>query len=166
MNAYPLIFKFSRPVKTDNFHVAIAAQGRILMKQEFEKWWVYGVTPGSIAESGRTPTEAYYNFLNSFWGVVADISNEQQDCHSFISALNEFIKAGSAEDEKEWQEARNAVRSGQLSDSDPFLNLEKITREAYPSITYKRLDEDEKQKMALDTNKYNNDELLLAKPAA
>ena len=159
MQSYPLIFKFSRPVKTDNYHVAVSAKGRILMKQEFDKWWVYGVAPGGLAECGDNPNEAYYNFMNSFWSVINDIACEQTDYFSFMGAVNEFVKATNSEEEKEWKEARNAIRAGQLKEGDPFANLEKITRESYPNVEYKRLDE---VKMGIDTTTYNKDELLLA----
>ena len=163
MQSYPLIFKFSRPVKTDNYHVAVSAQGRILMKPEFGKWWVYGVAPGGLAESGETPNEAYLNYMNSFWGVIHDISCDNSDYHSFIQEVNVFIKAINEGEEKEWEEARSCIRDGQLKETDPFSSLPKETRESYARALFDRLDTEEKrQNQALEPKKYNNDELLIA----
>jgi hypothetical protein len=159
MKAYPLIFKFTRPIKTDNYHVVVSTRGRILMKQEFEKWWVYGVAPGGLAESGESPKEAYFNFMNSFWEIIQDISCEQQDYFSFMNDTNSFIKTASHPEEEEWQEARNTVRSNQMESDDPFNDLEKITRESYPNATYERLDT-KQQTCQIEDNK-NSDQLLL-----
>ena len=52
---YPLMFTYRDVISGDGFLAGITLSGRALMIKENDEWWMYGVRPGAIAETGKTP---------------------------------------------------------------------------------------------------------------
>ncbi|MGH7739733.1 MAG: hypothetical protein ACREL1_06265 [bacterium] len=138
---YPLIFKFKSAVPGENYLAGVMVQGRIVMTEQYGKWWAYGVCPGGLAESGDSPSEAYFNFKDAFWDIVKDIACEQKDYDSFVSSLNEFVQAKNEAEEKDWLGARQAIRDGKLQSGDPFSGLHHIIDDVSCNVSVQRLEE-------------------------
>ena len=92
MNHYPLIFKFKDLIAGPGFLAGIQLEGRVLMTQEADdEWWLYGVSPGGISESGSTPEEAHLKFRKFFSEVLADLAEVSGNFEDFQTAVNNFV---------------------------------------------------------------------------
>ncbi len=150
---HPLMFTFRDMISGEGFLAGTTCSGRALMLQEDEKWWMYGVRPGAIAESGNTPQEAVFNFRNRFKEVLFDIASDCKNFPEFKLAVENFFYERSAmdQDEKKWEQAVKAIRSGQLVVEAPFPELKRQAPEDRPSgISVERLDGENKRFMPSD----------------
>jgi hypothetical protein len=142
MTNYPVMFTFRDAVSGNGFLAGVTLSGRGLMVNEDDRWWVYGVRPGAIAECGQTPLEAFAKFRNRYKNVLFDIAAESNTFHSFRRDVEQFYYQPDAEEEKRWEEAFLALREGKLILEKPFCDLPRENPENRPSqITIARLDE-------------------------
>ena len=134
MNFYPLIFKFKDLIAGPGFLAGVQIEGRVLMVEEKEEghseWWLYGVSPGGIAQEGATPQEAYLNFREFFRGVLEDLAVAAGNFADFQKSVNNFVLDENKAKATIWMDTRNAIRSGALKPDGAFSNLDKITEDA------------------------------------
>ncbi len=134
MDAYPLIFKFKDLIAGPGFLAGVQIEGRVLMAEEKEdensEWWLYGVSPGGIAQEGATPQEAYLNFREFFRGVLEDLAVNAGNFADFQKSVNNFVTEENKAQAAIWKETRNAIRSGALKPDGAFSSLDKITDDA------------------------------------
>jgi hypothetical protein len=121
------MFTFGDAVSGDGFLAGITMTGRALMVQEDSKWWVYGVRPGAIAESGDTLREAFLRFRSRYKEVLFDIAGEFRTFEAFQQEVERFFNEPDPEDERRWDNAVTALRSG---NPKPPLALGDLPREA------------------------------------
>jgi predicted RNase H-like HicB family nuclease len=142
LNEHPIMITLRDMISGSGFLAGITLSGRTLMREEDDgKWWMYGVRPAGIAESGTTIEEAFANFRNRYKEVLIDIAQESKDFDSFKAEIERFFYEPDPEDERLWERALMAVRLGQMSPPEPFSNLPRETPETKPSqITIERLD--------------------------
>lgn len=142
MTGYPLMFTFRDAVSGNGFLAGITLSGRALMIHENDdKWWVYGVRPGAIAETGETPPEAYLRFRNTYKNLLFDIASESANYDAFKAEVERFYSEPDGEEELRWTSAVEALRSGSLVPEPPFESLLKEPPENRPSsIAVLRLD--------------------------
>lgn len=114
---YPLLFIFRDRLDVRGDLVEVTVKGRALAVQEAEGWWIYGVTPGDLAECGGTSTDAGAAFRKAFSEVLQDIASSVADISSFKVEVERFFTANEAR-EAEWRDAVQAVRKGDLNLND------------------------------------------------
>ncbi|OFW14746.1 MAG: hypothetical protein A3H27_03410 [Acidobacteria bacterium RIFCSPLOWO2_02_FULL_59_13] len=150
---HPLMFTFRDMISGEGFLAGITCSGRALMLHEDDKWWMYGVRPGAIADSGDTAPEAFFHFRNRFKEVLFDIASDFKTFEEFKLGVENFFGERSAtdEDEQRWEEAVKAIRSGQLTPEAPFSQLKRQAPEERPTgISVERLDGENKRFMPSD----------------
>jgi hypothetical protein len=70
---HPIMITLQDTISGNGFLAKITLSGRTLMRQEDDKWWMYGVRPAAIAESGCTVAEAFLRFRQAHKEVLFDI---------------------------------------------------------------------------------------------
>lgn len=133
-------------ISGDGFLAGITLSGRALMrKEDDEKWWMYGVHPAGIAESGTTIEETFLRFRNKYKETLFDIAQENRSFDTFKAEVERFFYEGD-DDEQLWEKALLAIRSGAIAPPAPFSNLPRESPESKPSqITVERLDRKDKR---------------------
>jgi predicted RNase H-like HicB family nuclease len=143
MSHYPVMFTLRDTVSGNGFLSGITLSGRALVLREDDgKWWMYGVRPGAIAESGATPEEAFLRFRNAYKNLLFDFAEDSHSYEVFRHNVEQFYAQPDHEEESRWSDALNALRSGQVVPDDPFFaQLPKEDPEKRPThITVERLD--------------------------
>lgn len=122
MADYPLMFTLRDAVSGNGFLAGVTLTGRALMTKESDgKWWVYGVRPAPIAESGNTPEEAFLRFRNAYKNVLFDTAEGAVNYDAFRASVENFYFQPDEEEENRWQKAFSAIRSGSLTPDDEFF---------------------------------------------
>ncbi len=150
---YPLMFTLRDAVSGNGFLAGVTLSGRAVMTKETDgKWWIYGVRPGAIAETGNTPEEAFLRFRNSYKNVLFDMAEGARDYESFRETVENFYFQPDAEEEERWQTAFNAIRSGDFVPDDEFFGkLPKEAPETRPTqLQVARLDAQARRYMPTD----------------
>ncbi|OFV97070.1 MAG: hypothetical protein A3H94_00885 [Acidobacteria bacterium RIFCSPLOWO2_02_FULL_60_20] len=140
-STFPLLFTYQDTVAGQGFLAGITLSGRGLMVQENDgEWWMYGVRPGAIAESGQTPKETYLRFRNRYKEVLFDIANESSTFDEFKQEVERFFYQPDREEEQRWEDALKELRGGRQI-SEPFSKLPRQTPDERPSgVSVVRLD--------------------------
>jgi hypothetical protein len=148
---HPLLFTFRDAISGDGFLVGITLSGRALMVEEDKKWWMYGVRPGAIAESGGSAQEAFLRFRNRYKEVLFDIAGEHRTFEAFKKEVERFFYEPDFEEERRWEAAVNKIRSCNLEPPPPFSDLPREAPESRPSqIAVERLDGSSRRFMPSD----------------
>ena len=137
---FPLILNLKELVKGPTFVAGVVARLHIVMKADYEQWWMYGVNPGGIAEGGDTQETAYLKFLRAFREVLADIAS---DCHTyeeFLARANAFIMETNDSERADWEAARKAIRAGKPVTDEYVEKLKRVVSDEAPCIEAVRLD--------------------------
>ncbi len=149
---HPLIFTLRDAISGDGFLAGITLSGRALMEQGDDgKWWMYGVRPGALAESGDTPQETFLRFRNRYKEILFDIAQEHRTFDDFKREVERFFYEPDEEEERRWEDALRAVRAGNLVPPEPFSALPREEPEKRPSqITVEQLDREGRRFMPSD----------------
>ncbi len=142
MTDYPVIFTLRDPVAGRGYWAGVTLCGRAVMCQEDGEWWIYGVQPGAIAESGTTPGDAFFNFRNRYKGVLFDFAEEAKSFQDFEREVKRFFGQSDTEEALRWKTAFQAIRSGAVKPEDEFFaKLPKEAPEAKePSVSVELID--------------------------
>lgn len=143
MTNHPVMFTLRDAVSGNGFLAGITLSGRALMVREDDgKWWMYGVRPGAIAESGSTPEEAFLRFRNAYKNLLFDCAETSHTYELFRHNVEQFYQQPDKEEESSWEQAFRDLRSGKATPDDPFFaQLPKEDPEKRPTqITVERLD--------------------------
>jgi hypothetical protein len=141
---HPLLFTFRDAVTGDGFLGGVTISGRALMEQDADgQWWVYGVRPGAIAETGGTPQDAFLRFRNRFKEILFDIAGENKTFDDFKKEIERFFYEPDEIEERRWEEALALVRECNACPPKPFFsNLERKTPDTMPAtVSVARLDQ-------------------------
>ena len=112
--SYPLIFRYQDLVIGNGFICGVKAQGRVLLTEEDQGFWVYGVTPGGLAAGGKERSAALNEFKQGYVSALFDIAEEASDPDAFKREAEAFFYQVCAQNEVEWNAARERVRQGDL----------------------------------------------------
>lgn len=113
MANYPLIFTLRELVTGKGYLAGVRIQGKALMVDEGDDgWWAYGVQPGGLAGTGASWPEAYFNFKQTFSGLLNDIAAEVQSFAEFYNEAARCLSTINEADGKAWDAARAAIRAG------------------------------------------------------
>src|SRR5438445_6252267 len=132
---HPIMITLRDIISGDGFLAGITLSGRALMRHEDGKWWMYGVRPAAIAESGETIEEAFSRFRNRYKEVLVDLAQERTTFDAFKAAVEEFFYESDedSEDERLWEETLKAIRTEKCDPPEPFANLPREAPESKPS---------------------------------
>lgn len=134
MTDHPLIFKFKGVFQTPLFAAGITVEGHVLAtKEEDGQWWLYGVNPGGMSQSGATLDLAYANFRTFFKGIVEDLAAEAPSFEAFQAEVAKFIADTDAEDSARWVKARAELKAGQAAEAS-FSKMTRVTGESKPQL--------------------------------
>ena len=111
-NRVPLYCKFREVILGKKFAAGVEVHCRVIADPEEGGWWLYGVNPGAIAASGTDLSGAVADFRSRFKGVLFDFASESDNFEAFGTLVRKFFKATDTATERDWCEAREAVRSG------------------------------------------------------
>ncbi len=140
MNAviqYPLLFGFQEQIVGQGFLAGIDVRGRALAAQEEDgEWWIYGVKPGALAESGSDIPEAMRSFRQAFRTVLVDFAEEEADFDGFRARVETFFRETDSETDSDWEKAREEVRAGNIS----LGELPKVAQVTTPVINVQKLE--------------------------
>lgn len=101
---HPILITLQDTVSGDGFLARITVSGRTLMRQEEDgKWWMYGVRPAAIAESGGTVDEAFLRFRQAHTQVLLDMVQESKSFDEFRTEVERFFNESDV-DEQAWEE--------------------------------------------------------------
>lgn len=140
---YPLLVTFRDAVSGNGFLAGVTLYGRALILREEDKWWMYGVRPGAIAESGSTPQETFASFRERYRLTLFDIAEDAVNFEEFKATVENFYAQPDHFEENRWEEAFRAIRSGTMSPQPPFSDLKRIAPATVPTgIAVHRLDEE------------------------
>lgn len=140
------MFTFQDAVSGDGFLAGITLYGRALMVQEDDgKWWMYGVRPAAMAESGQTLPETFANFRKTYTAVLFDIAEESHTFAQFKENVEDFFYQVDATEERRWTTSLNDLRSGTVLPQSPFDQLPRESAESRPpSVGVVRLDKQQR----------------------
>jgi hypothetical protein len=133
MPDYPVMFTVRDTVSGNGFLAGVTLSGRALMVYEDDKWWVYGVRPGAIAGSGKTPQEAFHDFRERYKMLLFDYATEVEDFGSFKKDVESFYGQPDTEEEARWTAAFQAIRDGNIVVEAPFTDLPKENPQKRPT---------------------------------
>lgn len=135
LNEHPIMITLRDVISGDGFLAGITLSGRALMRFEDGAWWMYGVRPAAIAESGETIEEAFSRFRNRYKEVLFDIAEESQTFDQFKASVEKFFYEADvdSEDERLWEEALKVVRNAKCAPPEPFDKLPREAAESKPT---------------------------------
>lgn len=145
------MFTFRDAVSGEGFLAGITLSGRALMLKEDGEWWINGVRPAAISETGETPQETFLRFRNRYKDLLFDVAAECRDFDSFRAEVERFFYEPDAEEERRWEEALMAIQLKKVTLEKPFSDLKHEAPENRPTqITVERLDVANKRFMPSD----------------
>jgi hypothetical protein len=136
MTNYPVMFTFRDAVSGNGFLSGVTLGGRALIVHEpdDQNWWIYGVRPAPIAESGKTPLEAFANFRNAYKNVLFDYAEGAATFEAFKQNVERFYAEPDNDEENRWNEALQSIRAGNVPIESPFTELPKESPENRPTF--------------------------------
>jgi hypothetical protein len=151
LKEHPMMLTLQDTISGDGFLAGVTLSGRAFLRKESDgKWWMYGVRPAAIAESGGTIEEAFLHFRQRYKETLFDIAQESLNFDAFRAEVERFFYEGD-EDEQVWENALRTIRKENITPPEPFSTLRRESPESRPSqITIERLDRVGKQFMPSD----------------
>jgi len=154
---HPIMITLSDAIAGAGFLAGIVLSGRALVRQEEDgKWWMYGVRPAALAESGKTVEDAFLRFRARYQEVLFDFAEEASNFEEFKKAVERFFSEPDADDEDEraWDNALKAIRAEGLNPPEEFSGLPRQVPESTPSrISVEQLNDAEKRFTSSDNVK-------------
>jgi hypothetical protein len=145
MPDYPVMFTVRDTVSGSGYLAGVTLSGRAVMCCEDDgKWWMYGVRPGAIAETGNTPEEVFLRFRNTYKNLLFDLAEQSSTYETFREAVEGFYYQPDDAEEERWQTAFKAIRSGEAVPEEGFFSkLPKQAPETRPTqLSVERLDKE------------------------
>lgn len=105
MTRYPILFGFRDLIAGNGFVAGVGVNGRVLLVDEDDGYWMYGVNPGGLSAGGATAPEAQAEFRVIYRSVLFDIAAEATDFESFKSEVERFFSETNEPTKAEWDEA-------------------------------------------------------------
>jgi len=138
---HAIVFSFRDTVEGNGFLARVTTRGRALLANDDNSWWVYGVQPGAIADSGDSPQGAYASFRQAFTKVLFDFAAGAANFTEFERDVQAFIAAVDESEEGRWRSAVEALRSGEQEPEAPFDQLPRVNADEYDyGVVVERLD--------------------------
>jgi hypothetical protein len=127
MVEYPLFFTYRDLIVGNGFVAGVSADGRALLSQDEEGYWMYGVNPGAVAGGGKERAEAFHEFRQGYRAVLHDLASEAPSFEAFRDAVGKFFYEVNEPNARDWEAARRAVRNGSVTSDLPKVRDPKET---------------------------------------
>jgi hypothetical protein len=114
MTHYPLLYGLNNLIAGNGFFASVSVNGRALLVDEGDGYWMYGVSPGGIAAGGTTPGEAQSEFRQIYTSVLFDIATEAENFKEFKEQVEQFFSVMDDITAAEWSAAVVEVRQGRV----------------------------------------------------
>lgn len=111
MKHYPLMYNYAFPVSGNGFLVHISLRGRLLLEEEGDEVWIYGVNPGGFSIFAPTRDAALSAFTTRLHEVMNGVAESARTFPAFKKEVEELFSTNE-EYEKMWKAAHQAVRDG------------------------------------------------------
>ena len=115
MTSYPILFGFKDLIAGNGFFAGVTGNGRALLVDEGDGFWMYGVNPGGIAAGGGNAAEAQFEFRLAYKSVLFDIAAEAAGFDEFTVQVERFFRETNEPTAAEWEEAVAEVRQGRVN---------------------------------------------------
>ena len=116
MVTYRVLFTFRDKISGKRFLAEVVMEGRLLVVNEGDGWWMYGVEPGGLAEGGSTPADALLGLRQSYREVLFDFAAEANTSFkAFKARVERFFSEKCEALEPEWQNAVAEIRKGTIT---------------------------------------------------
>jgi hypothetical protein len=112
---YPLFFTYRDLIHGKGYAAGVVVDGRALLREEDDGFWMYGVNPGGVAGSGHERAAAFHDFRLGYRSVLVDIAEEAPSFEAFADGVRSFFYEVNRPNERDWLVARDAVRSGKVT---------------------------------------------------
>ncbi len=110
MTNYPLLFGMRNLLAGNGFVAGVAVDGRALLVDEGDGFWIYGVNPGGIAAGGRNEADAIAAFRSIYQSVLFDIASETETFEAFKTQVEEFVHSTNEPMAEDWKKAARSTR--------------------------------------------------------
>lgn len=115
MAKYPILFGRRELIEGDGFVGSVDLNGRALLLETDDGFWLEGVNPGGFAAGGSTPAAALSAFCEELRIVLFDIASETGTFDEFREEVERFFHETNEAACQEWEEAVREVREGRVS---------------------------------------------------
>jgi len=122
---YPLVFSFRDLIGGNGFVAAVSMDGRVLLAEEDDDTWMFGVQPGGVAGGDRQRDVAFTEFKRNYLSVLFDIAAEAESFDAFSARINEFFAEVNVPNSDDWNAALAEVRRTNTNPSLPDLSTVK-----------------------------------------
>jgi len=142
LSDHPIMITLQDTVSGSGFLAQITLSGRTLLRQSDDgKWWMHGVRPAAIAESGGTIDEAFLRFRQAYKQYLFDVAQDSRDFLEFRAEVERFFNE-TDEDCQVWENSIRAIRRCKgFTPPEPFSTLPRESPETRPArIEVERLD--------------------------
>lgn len=114
MTRYPILFGFKDLIAGNGFFASVAGNGRALLVDEGDGFWMYGVNPGGISAGGGNVAEAQFEFRLAYKSVLFDLAAEAAGFDEFKAQVEQFYLETNEPTAEEWGHAVIEVRQGRI----------------------------------------------------
>ena len=111
---WPLIFPYRGTIIGKGFLAEVVIQARVLARPESDGVWVDGVNPGAIAVGAPTLRETQHELRSTLDKLFIDFADESNEFDDLKAAIERFVEQSDPDTQREWDEARAAVRAGEI----------------------------------------------------
>ncbi|MGE3342743.1 MAG: hypothetical protein AB7L71_04835 [Vicinamibacterales bacterium] len=112
---YPLLLKFNGTTIGRGFVASVTFTGRFVGEETehdgHTEWWLYGVNPSAIAESGERLQDANQNLRDAIKDSLDWFASQASGFVDFKARVASFVNTTNEENLSEWQEAVERVRA-------------------------------------------------------
>ncbi|MFP3941186.1 MAG: hypothetical protein ACOC7L_01430 [Acidobacteriota bacterium] len=130
MTMYPILFNVRDPVVGKGFLAGVAVDGRALMREEEDGYWIDGVFPGAVCAGGESRDEALLKFRQTYRMVLYDFAASAKSFEDFREKVERFFWEETPGEAEAWSEAAVALRRDRSKAGD-WLPIKK----RYPDPT-------------------------------
>lgn len=101
MSYTPVKFHFHCVDRNGKYEVGMYC--RVLMEKDDGEFWLYGVSPGAIADAGPSPEKVVENIKHRIRLVLEDIWNDSIDFEEFKDTVEKFFHQVDQESLDDWE---------------------------------------------------------------
>lgn len=131
MIRYPILFSVRDPVVGRGFLAGVAMDGRALMREEEDGFWIDGVFPGAVCAGGKNRDEALLKFRETYRMILYDYAASAESFDEFREKVERFFWEETPGEAEAWREAAEELRQDHSKAGD-WLPIKK--RYADPTI--------------------------------
>lgn len=127
---YPFMFDFKQPISGNGFLAGVKISGgRALMLQEGDQWWMYGVFPATISESGTTANECFLRYMEELKSVLYSFAADAGSYEEFHDQVTSFLGQTSP-DADLWKAAQEKLKAGTVATESGEKFIESLPKES------------------------------------